>query len=289
VHAFAKSIAIGLVLLRCATALDAWASDRKIEAELKRQFHERTLTLRHPLLSGTQQYDSTGKLLTAGPEGAWTLYSGMTIRKIRLQPDKLLLEGYRTYFLYAQQRVVSYVPDKGSSMKVEALLERPCASVEEAAAIIGAIFAVKDEDLLEAVPVYWKPFIAEKTRVKWSDEKTDGTKESPSPVAGTSMPAYTPAPNVTMPKPLYTPEPQFTEQARKYRTQGVVMLKVIVTPDGEVKRVRISRAAGMGLDEAAVAIVRSWKFRPGTKDGKPVPMEMALEISFNLYDRQKHR
>jgi TonB family protein len=88
---------------------------------------------------------------------------------------------------------------------------------------------------------------------------------------------------VTAPKAIFTPEPEFSEEARKAKYQGIVTLIAIVGSDGRVHNARVARSLGMGLDEKAMEVVRLWKFQPGEKDGRPVPVEMQLEISFNLY------
>lgn len=95
---------------------------------------------------------------------------------------------------------------------------------------------------------------------------------------------FTPGVNgVSSPRPLYTPEPEFSEEARKSKYQGVVVLVAVIGVDGRVHSPRVSRSLGMGLDEKALDIVKVWKFDPGKKDGRPVPVEMSLEIQFNLY------
>jgi periplasmic protein TonB len=88
---------------------------------------------------------------------------------------------------------------------------------------------------------------------------------------------------VSAPTPIYTPEPEFSEEARKAKYQGVVVLNGIIGIDGRVHNARVVRSLGMGLDERALEIVKLWKFNPGKKDGRPVDVEMGLEISFNLY------
>jgi hypothetical protein len=45
----------------------------------------------------------------------------------------------------------------------------------------------------------------------------------------------------------------------------------------------ISRSLGMGLDEKALAAVRQWKFEPALKDGRPVPVQINVEVNFRLY------
>ena len=83
-------------------------------------------------------------------------------------------------------------------------------------------------------------------------------------------------------KPLYTPA------ARQAGIQGVVEMEAIVKADGSVGDVRVVRSLDteLGLDEAAVAAVKAWEFKPGrTKDGVAVPVLVNIELSFALAKR----
>ena len=88
---------------------------------------------------------------------------------------------------------------------------------------------------------------------------------------------------VSAPVAIYTPSPEFSEEARKAKYQGAVVLSGIVGVDGRVHEARVVRALGMGLDQKALDVIKLWKFDPGKKDGRPVAVEMQLEIDFNLY------
>jgi len=87
---------------------------------------------------------------------------------------------------------------------------------------------------------------------------------------------------VTMPKAIYKPEPEFSEEARKAKHQGIVRLMAVVDVDGRAKDIRVTGSLGMGLDEKAVEAVQQWRFQPGTKNGKPVPVAAAIEVSLRL-------
>ncbi len=87
---------------------------------------------------------------------------------------------------------------------------------------------------------------------------------------------------VTAPVPIYRVEPEYTEEARKAKYQGTVVLYCVVDPDGLVRNVRVMRSLGLGLDEKAVEAVKQWKFRPGMKDGRPVPVTASIEVTFRL-------
>jgi TonB family protein len=75
-------------------------------------------------------------------------------------------------------------------------------------------------------------------------------------------------------------EPQYTEEARKAKLAGAVVLYVEVTRDGRASNIRVQRSLGMGLDEKAIEAVQQWRFRPGMKDGKPVTVAATLEVNF---------
>ncbi len=87
---------------------------------------------------------------------------------------------------------------------------------------------------------------------------------------------------VTPPQLLYKVEPEFSEEARKAKYQGVVVLSIHVDAAGAVRDVRVQRGLGLGLDEKAIDAVSHWRFRPGLMDGKPVVTEATVQVTFQL-------
>lgn len=88
---------------------------------------------------------------------------------------------------------------------------------------------------------------------------------------------------VSAPKALDTPDPEYSEEARKAKYQGVVILWLIVDPNGAPRDIKVARSLGMGLDQKAVEAVRRWKFEPAMKDGRPVAVQINVEVNFRLY------
>jgi len=88
---------------------------------------------------------------------------------------------------------------------------------------------------------------------------------------------------VSAPRALYSPDPEYSEEARKAKYQGTVVLWVVVGPDGKPRDIRVSRTLGLGLDEKAIEAVRQWKFEPARKDGQPVAVQINVEVNFRLY------
>jgi TonB family protein len=97
---------------------------------------------------------------------------------------------------------------------------------------------------------------------------------------------YRPGPGsgVTLPQVVKEVKPTYTPQALQAKVQGSVWLTTIVLPDGGVGEVIVQQSLDEehGLDEAAVTAVKQWQFKPGTKDGKPVPVEVTIEMTFTL-------
>lgn len=89
-------------------------------------------------------------------------------------------------------------------------------------------------------------------------------------------------PGVTQPQLIYKVEPEFSEEARKAKYQGVVVLAIDVDSKGDVRNIRVLQSLGLGLDEKAVEAVSHWRFRPGTFHGKPVVTEATVQVSFQL-------
>jgi TonB family protein len=87
----------------------------------------------------------------------------------------------------------------------------------------------------------------------------------------------------TPPRAIYSPEPEFSEEARKAKYQGVCTLGVIVDAQGRPTNIRVLSSLGMGLDEKAIAAVKTWRFEPAMKDGHAVRFEIAVEVDFHLY------
>jgi len=78
-------------------------------------------------------------------------------------------------------------------------------------------------------------------------------------------------------------EPEFSEEARKAKFQGLVTVTLVVDSNGDPKNVRVLRGVGMGLDEKAVEAVRQYKFKPAMENGKPVAVQLNVEVNFQIF------
>jgi TonB family protein len=94
---------------------------------------------------------------------------------------------------------------------------------------------------------------------------------------------YTVGGDVSAPVPIYKPEPAYTHQARVDKLQGTDVFMVVIDASGKVAGVELVRGGGGGLDESATETLRTWKFQPAMRKGKPVPVRVMVEVSFRIF------
>ncbi len=92
-----------------------------------------------------------------------------------------------------------------------------------------------------------------------------------------------PRPKLTRdPELIYKEEPEFTDEARKARHEGTVVLAFEVDTAGRAVNIRVIRGLGLGLDERAVTAVSHWKFRPALSGDRPVVAPATAAVTFHL-------
>ena len=94
--------------------------------------------------------------------------------------------------------------------------------------------------------------------------------------------AYRIGGGVSAPSVLSKVEPEYSEEARKAKWQGTVVLSLVVDDQGRPQNLKVLRSLGLGLDQKAIEAVEKWRFKPGMKDGKPVPVMATIEVNFRL-------
>jgi protein TonB len=81
----------------------------------------------------------------------------------------------------------------------------------------------------------------------------------------------------------YCPQPKYSEEARKAKYQGTVVLQAVITADGRATEIQVVKGPGLGLEEKALEAVKQWRFKPAIgPGGKPVPVVVPIEVTFRL-------
>lgn len=88
---------------------------------------------------------------------------------------------------------------------------------------------------------------------------------------------------ISAPTAISSPDPDYTEEARLAKKQGTCVLWLIVDSSGHPRDIRVARGLGFGLDAKALEAVKQWRFQPALKDGKPVDVQISVEVEFHLY------
>jgi TonB family protein len=112
----------------------------------------------------------------------------------------------------------------------------------------------------------------------------DGAGFGPGHIAGIGDGIYQPGRGgVGFPACVYCPDAKYSDAARKAKFQGLVVLSIVVMPDGRAAKIEVVSGPGLGLDEEAVRAVSSWRFKPALgADHKPVATRIAIELQFRL-------
>jgi TonB family protein len=99
---------------------------------------------------------------------------------------------------------------------------------------------------------------------------------APAPAARPQEPAATPI--VVLAKPL----PSYTAEARQLKIEGDVTLQVRFLATGQVEVLRVITGLGHGLDEQARIAAERIRFKPATKDGRPVDEVSIIHVTFQM-------
>jgi TonB family protein len=133
-----------------------------------------------------------------------------------------------------------------------------------------------------------KIYVAVKTATSARVESREGYRIV-KPLVGVAAIRGTPDPPASLAMPYDKPpalvfkkEPDYSDEARKAKYQGVVLLDVQIDAAGNVRTPKVVRSLGLGLDEKAMEAVKQWRFRPAMKGDHPVAAEIVVEVSFRL-------
>ncbi len=82
--------------------------------------------------------------------------------------------------------------------------------------------------------------------------------------------------NVSIATVSFFPPPKPDLSLLAHGATGDVILDIVIDASGKISAIKVTRGLGHGIDEAVLATVQQWTFRPATKDGQPIPSEQEL-------------
>jgi TonB family protein len=93
---------------------------------------------------------------------------------------------------------------------------------------------------------------------------------------------YEAADGVQLPAVVKEVRPAYAESAKQRKIQGTVFLTCVVATSGVPQDITVVRSLDEDLDRNSIQALQEWRFRPGTKDGEPVPVKITIELRFTL-------
>jgi len=105
------------------------------------------------------------------------------------------------------------------------------------------------------------------------------TQPAPSPSAPKKIDTGPPDKSVEI---IFKPKPDYTEEARKLRVEGEVLVNVLFKASGEISVLDVVHGLGHGLDEAAVRSAQQIRFKPALRAGQAVDWTATVHIIFQL-------
>jgi TonB family protein len=282
-----RSAIMALLALTVLPTRPAWAND--LEKQVKFDYLEKVLTLRHFYSGERLTFHSDGTLQRDAPIGPWTLDGQIEVEDIHLHGAHLLIKGRRIRRIFgAQHDLLDELKTIDSSDKkqkdlekelrrltveIEIALPRENPDEKDVTSAINAVFLTSSESMMDIVPIYWRAYFAKQEGKPLISP--DQTKEGVSnfKVGG----------GVSPPHVFFSPDPEYSEEARKAKFQGTAVLYLVVNASGTPTNLQIVRPLGLGLDEKAIAAISTWKFDPAQQDGKSVAAIVNVEVTFHLY------
>jgi len=108
---------------------------------------------------------------------------------------------------------------------------------------------------------------------------------APSPADSSVLDARRLPPGAQVPRLAHEVKPRYTEGAMRRKVQGVVAVEAVVEVDGSVRPLRVTKSLDEELDAQAIEAVKQWRFEPALVDGRPVPCQVTIELTFVLRGR----
>lgn len=272
-----------------------YAEGQSTESVILARLQGQSLFLRGLYTDDKLKFDATGKPEKDYKTGSFTV-CGFRADTVQISGDRLRISGVRLGLNFDKDGMPHSAPmttgkfiTKDEAVSID--IDNP--GQTDFTQILDKVFASGFQELAPSLPDFWQPFLrrqrtGESIHFKAPKTPCSSEKEGSQSSIGTSScgPGAPPVHiggSVMPPKLLSSPDPKFSDAARKNRFSGNVEVYLVVGVDGLPTHIEIVRPVGLGLDEMAAAAVSQYRFRPATRDGQPVKVDLYVEVNFQIY------
>ena len=261
-------VLLATVLLSLTTA---YASDLKdVEKQAMMQYYGHNLLLIHPYINHKLHFNSAGTLVGTSDEGPWTVAGILHLENIELKSNLIRVSGKREIIILRTENGKLGLQPIYLTKRMEIELEpaTAIATLDDVRQTMNRVF--HEENIGRKLNEYYRG----KVTFTGVDPKT-GRAAMNGGADGIygyldNKPVYFPAMGVAPPKVIHKENAEYTEAARVKRTQGKMFMMVVVDENGYPAIIQLLKDLGDDMDIQTLAATSQWRFRPATKDGKPV-------------------
>jgi TonB family protein len=274
-----------LLALACLSTGPAVA--QSTQADLSARVMSKPLYLRGFWTDDKLQFDADGRPKKAYATGSFTV-SGFDPSKVSLSGNKLKIDGERFGLEFTPEGDAEKypLPDSG---KRDAANEQIHIEIEgvkggDFGKALDMIFAGGLAELAPSLPPVWRHFAAIHFRGPGDLGRvsSDATADLQVPGVSETRPMHIGG-SVAPPKVVDSVNPDYTPAARRLKMSGNAQVYLWVEPDGTPSHLAIMRPIGLGLDEAAMEAVSKYKFAPAMQNGKPVKVDLYMDVNFQIF------
>ena len=259
------------------------AAAQSTEAEVSARLVGKPLYLRGFWGEDKLAFDAAGQPVEHYPRLSFT-ESGFDASKVEIHGDHMRIEGQRVGLTFDQSgsykrlKLITRRTFKAKPEPELMILEIDGHGGQDFSRALDAIFAGSLEDLVPSLPEYWQEyaqthFLHSTNLAGGSAETLDRSHTKSSKSDGSVKP----------PKLIKNVDPRFTESARQMRLSGSTEVYLWLSEDGMPSHLKVVRPIGLGLDEESIAAVSQYRFAPATKDGKPVKVDLYINVNYGIF------
>jgi TonB family protein len=242
------------------------------------------LYLRGSWAENDLHFDADGEPETTYHGGIFT-EAGIDVGQVSLAKSKLQIKGQRIGLIF-ENLSPKRVRLSGKNYTGEISIEVQPPADGDFGKALTKIFAPDLVSLAPAMPFYWQYYarnylVASKGQTKPSETAAAAANPTGAVATGNTAPSHVGS-GIKRPTVTHQQEPEFSDAARLLKYSGIVEVYLWVLPDGTPSQFSIVKPAGLGLDEQALHAVSKYRFKPATKDGKPVTVDLYVAVNFQI-------
>ena len=255
------------------------------EQSLKDALLNHTVVVRGYYTGSILQFDGSGKLVSTASPGFGVDDASIYVTDFRLTPEKLTIEGQRTYQAYdgkSKQFQLALAADE-VELQIALPTDKPSsAAVPELLKQVLLTDAEMQNNCTPEEVASFRELVQGKEPHKEKRHAPDaqGVASLPATCFPTGEKAYRIGAGVKPPQPIKTPDPEYPIADEPTKRQGTTRMFLILDQEGRPTTFYIAQSAGQHLDQAAIKAVEKWRFQPTLFQGTPIPVAIHVEVNF---------